>query len=52
MQGLGTVCIKPDRMCLVEVDGAVMNQADLALKLRTKRTRKRELLDEMDRVVP
>jgi IS5 family transposase len=29
-----------------------MKQADLGLKLSTKRTRKREFLDEMDRVVP
>ena len=29
-----------------------MKQADLGLNLTTKRTRKREFLDEMDRVVP
>lgn len=29
-----------------------MNQTDLGLNLSTKRTRKREFLDEMDRVVP
>ena len=29
-----------------------MKQADLGLNLSTKRTRKREFLDEMDRVVP
>jgi len=30
----------------------MMNQTDLGLNLSTKRTRKREFLDEMDRVVP
>ena len=29
-----------------------MKQADLGLELSTKRTRKREFLDEMERVVP
>jgi len=29
-----------------------MKQTDLGLKLSTKRTRKREFLDEMQRVVP
>jgi len=29
-----------------------MKQADLGLNLTTKRTRKREFLDEMNRVVP
>ena len=29
-----------------------MKQADLGLKLSTKKTRKREFLDEMQRVVP
>ena len=29
-----------------------MKQADLGLNLTTKRTRKREFLDEMERVVP
>ena len=29
-----------------------MKQADLGLNLTAKRTRKREFLDEMDRVVP
>ncbi len=29
-----------------------MKQADLGLNLSTKRTRKREFLDEMNRVVP
>ncbi|MCD6679780.1 MAG: IS5/IS1182 family transposase, partial [Burkholderiaceae bacterium] len=29
-----------------------MKQSDLGLKLSTKRTRKREFLDEMQRVVP
>ena len=29
-----------------------MKQADFGLNLTTKRTRKREFLDEMDRVVP
>jgi IS5 family transposase len=43
-------------MCLaeVEVSGKIqpMKQADLGLHLTTKRTRKREFLDEMNRVVP
>ena len=43
-------------MCLVEVDTAekvvVMKQADLGLNLTTKRTRKREFLEQMERVVP
>ncbi len=30
----------------------VMKQADLGLNLTTKRTRKREFVDEMNRVVP
>ena len=42
-------------MCLVEAATAekivVMKQADLGLNLTTKRTRKREFLDEMERVV-
>lgn len=29
-----------------------MKQADLGLNLSTKRTRKREFLEQMDRVVP
>ena len=53
---LRKVCIKPERMCLVEVERpgkiADMKQADLGLNLTTKRTRKREFLDEMNRVVP
>ena len=43
-------------MCLVKAHAAekivVMKQADLGLNLTTKRTRKREFLDEMERVVP
>ena len=43
-------------MCLVKAGSAgkiaVMKQADLGLNLTTKRTRKREFLDEMERVVP
>jgi hypothetical protein len=31
---------------------SAMKQADLGLHLSTKRTRKREFLDEMERVVP
>jgi hypothetical protein len=50
------VCKKPDRMCFGKADAAgriaVMKQADLGLNLTTKRTRKREFLDVMERVVP
>ena len=53
---LGKVCKKSARMCFVKAEAAgkiaVMKQAELGLSLTTKRTRKREFLDEMERVVP
>jgi len=54
--GLGTLCKTPVQVCLPRRDEEAtirpMKQADLGLNLTTKRTRKREFLAQMERMVP
>ena len=53
---LGMVCIDPTQVCLPHASAAAKirdrKQADLGVSLTTKRTRKRDFLDEMNRIVP